>query len=1371
MRKLSSLNRSVWGKGTFSLRIASLPLVVLAVGLSATAWVAYQLASVAQERDRASFERHVQREQNAIISRMETYVALLRGTAGRLVSDEETTAAEFRRYVDRLLLRDRYPGLLGIGFSQRVPEGGEAALLEEMRAQGMVDFRVWPDSSEDERTAIVFLEPMDVRNRAAVGFDMYTEKARREAMQQARDQGMHAVASGKVTLVQEIDEEKQPGFLVYLPVFDGEQTATVEQRRKALRGFAYSPIRAWDFFGSVEAATRQQTIALTVYDGPEVDPERQLFRSKKSVSEGEAPRFSSVETIEIAGRPWTVVVESTPAFDASVQRGVIPLIVLAGALLTVVLTWLIWRDALSRVAASRAKRYAEATLRTSPVPLLVLESDLRVVTANEAFYAHFGADPSSTEGQFIYQLGEGEWDIPKLRALLEDILPRQASFEGFEVAHAFRNLGPRTLTLNARRMEVETDGPERIILVMEDITERKRSERELQQERDLLSVTLHSIGDAVITTDPAGRITNLNPVAESLTSWSNEEAAGQPLETVFRIVNEKSRLPVESPATKALRDGVIVGLANHTVLIAKDGAECPIDDSAAPIRGADGQIVGCVLVFRDVSERRRAEHRLQQSELRYRLVGDAANDAIWDWNLVTNEVTWNEGVRRLFAYAAEDVDSDSKWWVEHIHPEDRDRIVHSIHSVIDGAGELWTEEYRFLRKDGSYARVFDRGRVVRNEGGEPLRMVGSMLDLTERIEAEEKLRVQEAQYRSIFESTSDGILIFDLEGRLVEANPAACSMHGYAYEEFLGLPGTQLVHSDDHHKFADFVRQVLAGEPFNVDGTHLRKDGQKILVRVTGTSFVFGGRPALLAIVRDVTEEKRSAEALVESEQRLRVIMDSIPQKIFTALPDGNLNYLNPIWIEFTGLSVDSIEKWGWTQFIHPEDLDENLRIWRHSLETGEPYQFEHRFRRADGEYRWHITRALPVRDETGRISLWIGSNTEVHDIKSLQEELRSVAADLSEANRRKSEFLATLGHELRNPLAPIRTGLELMKSLADDPAELEETRSIMERQTQQLVRLIDDLLDVSRITQGKLQLRKSRIEIADVVRNAVETASTFIEEAGHELEVSLPATPIYLDADPNRLAQVFSNLLNNSTKYTPERGRIRISAQQEGSEVAVSVVDTGIGIPADSLSDIFEMFKQIDRPLEKGYKGLGIGLTLVKRLVEMHDGSIEVRSEGEGRGSEFIVRLPILSEESGSEGEGQPSDPLGEASGLRVLVVDDNEAAAKMLGMVIKSLGNEVRTAFDGVQGIAEAKAFRPDLVLMDIGMPRMNGYEAALALRKQDWGKEMTLVALTGWGLEEDRRRTKEAGFDDHLVKPVEPAVLHRLLAKLKTEKGLRP
>lgn len=389
---------------------------------------------------------------------------------------------------------------------------------------------------------------------------------------------------------------------------------------------------------------------------------------------------------------------------------------------------------------------------------------------------------------------------------------------------------------------------------------------------------------------------------------------------------------------------------------------------------------------------------------------------------------------------------------------------------------------------------------------------------------------------------------------------------------------------------------------------------------------------------------------------------------------------------------------------------------------------------------------------------------TICHYVTAAYERVRLIH-ELRDADRRKDEFLATLAHELRNPLAPIRNALHIMQLAGDDAAAVDQARSMMERQLRQMVRIIDDLLDVSRITRGKMELRKERVQLAAVVGNAVDTTRPLIEAAGHSLTITLPPEPVYLDADPIRLAQVFANLLNNAAKYTDRGGRLTLTAALDLHEIVVSVRDSGIGIPSEALPRVFEMFAQVDRSLEKAQGGLGIGLTLVKRLVELHGGSVEARSEGLGMGSEFVVRLPTVPERKTSRRPAAQTRRSNEIS-CRILIADDNRDAAESMSMMLRLMGNEVRTVHDGAQAVEEASAFRPDVVLLDIGMPRLNGYAVARAIREQRWGAGMVLVALTGWGQDEDKRRAVEAGFDQHFTKPVNPAALERLIASLHSD-----
>jgi signal transduction histidine kinase len=379
--------------------------------------------------------------------------------------------------------------------------------------------------------------------------------------------------------------------------------------------------------------------------------------------------------------------------------------------------------------------------------------------------------------------------------------------------------------------------------------------------------------------------------------------------------------------------------------------------------------------------------------------------------------------------------------------------------------------------------------------------------------------------------------------------------------------------------------------------------------------------------------------------------------------------------------------------------------------------------------------------------------------LQESEERLRQALDVAQRADRLKDEFLATLAHELRNPLSSIHNAVQVLRRGGLGGPELQWSREVIDRQVGHLTRLIDDLLDVNRITRGTLELRKREAELSQILQEAVESSRPLIDRHGHQLTVSLPDEPVHLEADLIRLVQVFTNLLNNATKYTPQGGRISLTAERDGSELRVRIRDTGIGVAPDQLPRLFEMFYQADRSLERAQGGLGIGLTLVQRLVELHGGRVEARSDGIGHGSEFVVCLPVSAAQTGNGASADLSDGAAERGGRRILVVDDNRDSADGLALLLELGGDEVRTAYDGLAALEAAAQFRPEAVLMDIGMPGLNGYDAARRIREQPWGGNVVLIALTGWGQEEDRRLSLEAGFDVHLTKPVD----HRALAKL--------
>ena len=758
----------------------------------------------------------------------------------------------------------------------------------------------------------------------------------------------------------------------------------------------------------------------------------------------------------------------------------------------------------------------------------------------------------------------------------------------------------------------------------------------LAQQANQLKTTIASIGDGVITTDDQGVITNLNPVAESLSGWTASEAIGQPLDEVFRIINEDTRQSVANPAHKALTKGIVVGLANHTLLIDKAGTERPIDDSAAPIQDSSGKVLGCVLVFRDVTERQEQARRLRASQRQFEQIADTMPQMVW----VTRPDGYCEYFNRrwyeYFGTTSEEALGYS--WSNALHPDDV-KITQERWNTSLRTGNPYEVEYRFRAKTGEYRWFLNRAHPVRDQAGEITQWFGTCTDIEELKQAQK----ERDSFVRLANNALDFISMSDREGKLFYINPAG--------KNKIGL-------SDSREQNA-----IAMGDLFFAEDRDRMLSKFLPLVWATGTG---------------------------TTDVRLQPLTSA-----------------DPIWMRFS---------------------------------------------------------ATVIKNDQGQLAGLAVISQDMSERRQLEDDLRQTASALAEANRRKDEFLATLAHELRNPLAPIRNGLQVMYQSPNNPERIEQIRAMMKRQLTQMVRLVDDLLDVSRISRGRFELSKEKVELAAIIEQAVETSQPAIEAAKHDLIVALPPQPIYLYADAVRLVQVFSNLINNASKYSDPGGTITISARKSeevAEEVVISVKDTGIGIAPDMLPKIFDMFTQVEGALARSQGGLGIGLTLVKHLVERHQGSVEATSLGIGKGSEFTVRLPTV---EGIEAPLPEVDEPEEVEGdRRILIVDDNEDSALTLEMLFEMTGDRTQTAYDGLAAVATAETFRPHIVLLDIGLPKLNGYEVARQIRQQPWGQKMVLIALTGWGQPEDRRKSSEAGFDGHLVKPIDHDTLLKLVDEL--------
>jgi PAS domain S-box-containing protein len=758
-------------------------------------------------------------------------------------------------------------------------------------------------------------------------------------------------------------------------------------------------------------------------------------------------------------------------------------------------------------------------------------------------------------------------------------------------------------------------------------------------------------------------------------------------------------------------------------------------------------------------ERARAERALRAGEERFRSLFEAMDEGYCVVEPVLDATGRAVDYRYLLANPALEQ-----------HTGLRNVVGRTAREVMPTHESRWIEDYARVAAIGEPFRRTDRvedlGRWYEvsafSVGGGQVGVL--FADVTARREAEEGLRASEARLAEIFRHAPSFMAVLSGPDHVFErVNDRYLEL--IDGRDVVGLPVREALPEVEGQGYFEMLERVYrTGEPYV--GV-----GERVALRWRGRleerilDFVYqpirgatGAVTGVLVQGIDTTERKRAEAALRERDERLQLAVAIAHMGTFELDLATDAVVVNEPGRDIFGWA-DTHTTFSQVQMqFHPDDRDEVMRQVEAALDPAGPgvFEVEQRIIRANGAVRWLRVRGRAMFDGEGearRAVLCIGAYLDVTDQKEAEEQLR-------DADRKKDDFIALLAHELRNPLAPIRNGLNVLRLAGADGEAIRETREIMERQIAHMVRLIDDLLDVSRINRNKMELRLSRVTLTEAVGAALETARPSIDAGGHELSVSIPEVPIYLEADLMRLAQVFSNLLTNSAKYTRHGGKIWLTAEWRGGEVAVSVKDNGIGIPARSLANIFDMFSQVDRGIERATGGLGIGLALVKGLVEMHGGKVAASSGGEGRGSAFTVTLPVVPDPSAPaptpRSNGQP------LVRRRILVVDDSRDGASTLARMLRLMGNEVRTASDGLQGVELAREFLPEVVLMDVGMPLLNGLDATRRIRGEEWGKNITIIALTGWGQESDKERSREAGCDGHLVKPVDIDDLEKLLSR---------
>jgi PAS domain S-box-containing protein len=805
------------------------------------------------------------------------------------------------------------------------------------------------------------------------------------------------------------------------------------------------------------------------------------------------------------------------------------------------------------------------------------------------------------------------------------------------------------------------------------------------------------------------------------------------------------------------------------------------------------------------TQAKRSESVLRESEERFRTLAVSSPMVVWT-NLPDGSIDYVN--QHWFDLTGQDPDEFRRtpgMWQEALHPDDRVRAREVFERSVQ-AGKPFEMEVRLRRAaDGAYRWHLNRAVPLRNAEGAVVKFIGTSTDIDNLKQSEEQIRFQ----ARLLDAVGQAAIATDAAGTILYWNRFAESLYGWSSEEAIGRNIVDLVvPASGAEAAADVFVCLQGGQRWSGEFVVQRRDGTTFTAFLSDTPILDanGMLKVVIGISSDISEQKRV-------EQALRFLADA--SATLATVVDWHSTLQN-----VASLAVPYFADWCAVDMVEANDCLRRLAVAHvdpvkvklaHELESRYPPDLNaprgayHVMRTGQSEMAEEIPDALLIagaRDEEhlrilrelglksymcvpirtrekvlgvmSFVSAESGRRYTSSDLAFAEELARRAAvslenaqlyAELREADRLKDEFLAMLAHELRNPLAPIRNSLHIMKQPGTDREIVQEMLDMAERQVQHMARLLDDLMDVSRISRGKIELRREIVDLKHVVSRTIEAVRPLVEERRHELTVSLPPAPVRVKGDLTRLEQVVTNLLHNSAKYTDAGGHITLKVSRNGSEAVLSVQDDGIGIAPEMLPRIFDLFVQAERRVDRSQGGIGIGLTLVRRLVELHGGAIEARSAGLGQGSEFVVRLPVNDEPApGGDASHFAAGANGNLPRRRILVVDDNQDAANSLAVLLRLAGHEVRSAYDGATALALAADFRPALVLLDIGMPEMDGYTVARRLRENAELGPLVLVALTGWGQHEDRRRSKQAGFDHHLVKPVDPAMLVRLLSSLR-------
>ncbi len=1014
-------------------------------------------------------------------------------------------------------------------------------------------------------------------------------------------------------------------------------------------------------------------------------------------------------------------------------------------------------------ALQASESRCRSVFETSRDGIVIVDLNGRILDANPAYQKMLGYTLDELQGMTYQQLTPAIWRDMEAAIVREHTLLRGESPE-YEKEYIRKD--GTVFPINLRIWTI-TDEKGRITgmsAFVRDITERRRTEAALRQSQTKFQAAFTSLAEAVFIADADGRLTDFNDEFLRYHRYRDKDECSRGVADCAQLLDvwfpDGSPAPLEQWALpRALRGEAATNVEFR--LARKDTGESWWGSyNFAPIRDESGKIVAAVVAARDISKSKEAHEGLRASERRFRAI---FNHQFQYTGLLAPDgrvIEISQSVVRGTGVAPEEIIGksflDSPWWRD--LPGARETWRRLFEDALKSSAPSQAET-AYRTAEGALCHALNTVTALRDEQGEVEFLLVEGMDITERRQAEEKLRDNKVLLQAVIEGSADAIFLKDREGRLLLANPATFDAIGKPAAFCIGKTDAEfLLNPDDARAIMANDRRIMElGQSELFDEIVHTPMGVRCFRNSKAPYRDAAGKViGLIGTARDITELRKTEAALRESEERFRVLTQAIPSITWESDADGVGTFMSKRWFSYTGMSAAELANDGWINALHPDDRETASRKWAEAVASRQPFDSRHRLRGADGSYRWFLARALPRFDAEGRVFNWVGSCTDIDEMVQAQ-------ALLAAADRRKDEFLATLAHELRNPLAPISNAVNVLKRRHTFENPDGALLDMAERQVDHLIRLVDELLEISRISRGKVELHKQSVAVSEFLRDALETCQPLIDKKGHRVTVRLADEPLWVFGDSVRLAQIAANIVNNAVKYTPPGGLIEIEAGREDGGVVLRVRDNGVGISAGMIPRVFDLFSQTEGQLGLSEGGLGIGLALVRKLVDLHGGRIAAHSAGEGRGSEFVVWLPPGPEPAVVT---EPSEKAaaGEGKTARVLVIDDHKDGADSFGLLLETLGATVRKAYDGPAGVAAIEEFEPHLIFVDIGMPGVDGYETARRIRRAAQRRQFILVALTGWGQEHDRRRAREAGFDLHLTKPASSDAVEDLLHRVR-------